>query len=689
MPHFYNNTEKVAVTVEELVPRFWRSQNVLSNAISRNHDNIYGIKALQRGCRGRQLLVDFDTLPAHIQEKLEDPRKLPCALLYFYKIDSTAVEYYTNFRRPDGTYLGTEEQQRYITNASVLIALLQLRERHITERIKTGMSLKGIGTFLCNESNLFNEYLEKKEKPMHNLPTNPIRFKEALSAFEIPFNDGVRDWPYNYFSVIKDVEGKRKANAIKVDERVNAVLNGLFQNISHKPTVKEVYNIYDAFLSGYTGDMYNEDTGEVYSPKEMPKLSESTVRNWLNKWENRAATHLVRAGDRQKYMTKYKPFHQLERVKYASSLISVDDRQPPFKDLQGNRIWFYNGIDVASECWTTFVHGKEKAGIILEFYRQMVRNYTQWGLSLPAEIEAEAALNSSFKDTFLQEGYMFENVRIEANNARGKWVERQNGKLRYELEKKMEGWIGRPHARSEANQNNAEKVKKIPYEQIVEQCVRAIYEWNNSPHSQEPSKTRWEYFLEHQHPELKPTNWKAILPYLGYKQPTSCHTGYIKLKGKHRAIAEDGKILTGDALIEKMKQIEGKEIEVYWLDNNQGEVLKALAYYKERLICEVMEMPTYSRAKKERTTEDEDIRTLQSSYVATVEGFIQKQKKQLQNINVFTKPKAPVQNSFFIPGIDTPTKFTPNDTEEIEDILATEETTPVVPEVSWKKAFYQ
>ena len=110
MPHFYNNTEKVAVTVEELVPRFWSKMIYLSKAISRNHDNIYGIKALQRGCRGRQLLVDFDTLPFHIQEKLEDPRKQEHALLYFYKTDRVAVNYYTTFRRPDGMYLTAGEQ---------------------------------------------------------------------------------------------------------------------------------------------------------------------------------------------------------------------------------------------------------------------------------------------------------------------------------------------------------------------------------------------------------------------------------------------------------------------------------------------------------------------------------------------------------------------------------------------------
>ena len=122
----------------------------------------------------------------------------------------------------------------------------------------------------------------------------------------------------------------------------------------------------------------------------------------MAKWENKAATHKLRSGNRQVYMGNFKPAHQLERPAFAGSLISIDDRNPPFKDLTGKRVWFYNGIDLASECFTVFVYGKTKEGIIIEFYRQMLRNYTEWGLNIPYELEAESSLNSSFTNTFLQ-----------------------------------------------------------------------------------------------------------------------------------------------------------------------------------------------------------------------------------------------------------------------------------------------
>lgn len=668
MPQFWNESNKIAVLVDELVPYYWSSQNVLSKAISQNRNNVYGVKALQNGGgKNRKLIVDFDSLPTHIQKELGDPRLLEHNLLYFYKTDAIAVDFYTSFRRPDGLYMRPEEQQRYITNASVLISLLHLRSRHEAERIKTGMSLRGIYNFLCDESNSFNPILLEKFKLEHNIPTHPTRFKETLNAFETPFNYGDREWPYNFFSLIKDAEGKRKQNPIKVDDNVNMILNGLFKTIPHKPTPTEIHRTYDAFLSGYA-QVYNEDTGEIYNPKEYPKLSERTVSNWLAKWEYRAATHKSRSGDRQQYMNKYVIHHQLERPKFAGSLISVDDRNPPFKDLSGERVWFYNGLDVASGCITTFVYGKSKEGIIKEFYRQMLRNYTEWGINIPDGLEAEMSLNSSFVDTFLKEGNMFQNVRIEANNARGKRIERDNGILRYNIEKERPGWLARPTAKSEANQAGPDKVPKIPYEQIIEGAIEDIYTLNNSPHMDDEEKTRWEYFLEMQHPELRPTNWQTVLPYIGYPQETSCNGGYINLQGRKRAIAMNGEICRGEELINALKVIEGKELMVYWLDDNSGKVLKALAFCDGRFICEVQEMPRYNRAVIERTEDDKKAREIQSAYVMTVESFIRKQEKALQNINVIKKPKPAPKNGFFIPGIDTrPTIITNPESPEVVD----------------------
>ncbi len=119
----------------------------------------------------------------------------------------------------------------------------------------------------------------------------------------------------------------------------------------------------------------------------------------------------------------YEPFHKLKQPEFAGSIISVDDRQPPFEYAAGKRMWFYCGADLGSKAFTCWVYGTSKEGIILEFYPQMVRNYTKWGLQLPYELECESSLNANYKTSLLQPGAMFQQVRIEANNARGKGIE--------------------------------------------------------------------------------------------------------------------------------------------------------------------------------------------------------------------------------------------------------------------------
>jgi hypothetical protein len=231
-----------------------------------------------------------------------------------------------------------------------------------------------------------------------------------------------------------------------VDDLHADMLNNMFSGMDHKPTHAEVARIYKGFLSGCV-EIINEQTGEVYDPKGFRPLSTATVWNHLSKWENKIGNYFSRSGNRQDWMQRFKPYHGLNRLEKAGAIVSIDDRQPPFVyDEKGSRVWFYCGVDVGSEAFTSWVYGTSKEGIIAEFYRQMVRNYAMWGLRLPYELECESALNSSYRDTLLKEGNMFERVRIEANNARGKVIERYWRQLRYGREKQDWGWIARPFA---------------------------------------------------------------------------------------------------------------------------------------------------------------------------------------------------------------------------------------------------
>jgi hypothetical protein len=670
MPHEWNNL--IVVTADELVPAFFNSLKTLQKSITRYEGKSYGIKRVQKGGNGRPMLIAFDSLPKEMQEAIGDPRKITNPLEIFYKQDQGAVDFYTTFSFEDESGLSLKHIEEYITNASVLRAAILLKEAREYERRTKGGSLKGVMSTICNDVILFNKVLTVKHRTQHTLPASEKRFKETFKEFANGFN---------YASLIS-AKLRNENRKIVTDELLN-FLNDLFAEQAHKPTRTEIAKQYTSFLSGYL-EVINTTTGEMYDPKNFKPLSEATIINYLNKWQDKIATHKRRSGDRQKYMGLYKTYHSLDKPTYSGSIISIDDRNPPFKYDANNRVWFYNGIDLASEAWICWVHGKSKEGIIVEFYRQLVRNFAQWGLGLPAELECELNLNSSYKNTFLQEGWMFEHVRMEANNARGKRIERYFETLRYTTEKQREGWLARPHARRESNQagrrnafvtskeDELSKAPIIPYNTIVEGCLRDIEDWNNTPHSAQPEKTRWEYFLEMQHPNLKPINWRAILPHLGYMTRTSCQlNGIIHLNNKEFLLGMNGEVLLGDRLINMMSKVAGNAIDVYWLDDNNGEVLKALVFLKngDTIICEAVPKPTYNRARIERTDKDEQNYQLISAYASSIEAYAKRREAAISEIVVIDKTPRTLNRKFVIPTlkVNEPENDVPREAEILSE----------------------
>lgn len=669
MPHNWNNI--LVVTKDELVPNWYNTEKTLYSEVHRSVTRGWGLKRVQLGGNGRAMLISFDSLPPVIQDGIGDPRKLNHILERFYKVDGEAVKFYTNFKFDDGTYLDAEFQERYIINASVLKAIISLRDARETERRTKGGNLVGIVQSLISDAQSFNTILEKKHNVRHSLPPGEKQFKKLLKDFE----------PNNYANIIS---GKHKnANRRKVDDATIELLNNLFAGQPTKPTATEVHRQYEAFLNGYL-EVINNETSEIYNPSEFKTLGATTVTNYIAQWSNKIGTYAKRSGDRQKFMQQFKPWHSLDKPKYAGSIISIDDRQPPFKMPDGNRIWFYNGIDLGSEAFTCWVYGKAKADIITEFYRQMVRNYADWGFNLPAELEAEMSLNGSFTNTFLKEGAMFQYVRIEANNARGKRIEAYYRQLRYKIEKDKIGWLARPHALSEANQLKVptDQVPTLKYHQIVQSCLEDIETWNNMPHSVHTHMSRWEVFCQKQNPELQPTNYAGILPYIGFRTETSCNVGIIQLNNTLFLLGDEGKIATGNKLISLMMQVEGKDVQIYWLDDNEGKVLKALVYSGTQLICEAIEKPRYQKARIEQTPQDKANRELMSAYVATIEAYGRRQKKAIDTLTIIDNTPKP-NKSFIMPGLNKVTEIPNSDMPDILDLPEVDEI-PVLQSVGLK-----
>ena len=646
MPHFWKDNvgkEILVVSYDELVPNHFKTQESLRVVLCRSKKRGYGINCVRRGCNQRQALISYDSLPTSIKEAIADPRKELHVLEHFWETDKEAVRFFQDYRFDDGRSIKDRHQEKYIGTASILGSVIRLRDARIHEIISKGHVVKHLWQTLCDDVISFAPICKSKFETEFDLPENYRRFKEKVEDFEAQLKSSDKNNAYRW--LIKEYH-----NTNNNQKKTKAMIE-LWENIftqQHKPDYYEVYSIYNDFIYG-KAEIHNKNTGECYVVSDEYKdVSYDTVKNYLSAWESKISTFDKRAGDRQRYIGQFKPAHKMDIDIPAGSLISIDDRQPPFKYDDNNRPWFYIGIDVGSECFTTWVWGKSKGGIILEFYRQMVRNYHEWGFNLPIELECEAHLNSDYRNTLLREGNMFDSVNILANYARGKFIERRFGHLRFGDEKERLGWIGRPFFKKEANQKNDEKIPLIPYDTIIKNSLKDIENWNNSPHRIYKDKTRWEVFCETQSPKTRPINWRGIIPYIGHKTPTSCKAGIVNLQYGTWLLADKGEYVFGEQLLNLMRLAEGEQLDVYWLDGNDGEVIKAFAYIGDEYICELLPQPIYKRSQADRSEQDMINYEIMSKYDTTIMSYGRRHKHEIEQVEVIRHNTFVLNNKFQI-----------------------------------------
>ena len=622
--------EILVVSYDELVPKFYKTEQSLRAVVSRDSKRGFGIRKIRQGKgQGHFALVEFDSLPLEIQEQMNDPRRDKHPIEMFYRHAVEAERFFANYFLPDGRRIPADIRAKYTANVGTIQAVLKLKESRECNFARCGKRVPKMWEHLCKDAVSFKSIQEKIDGTAHNLPENHRRFQEKIDKYsKADSSEAAYETIITDYHVSNSTFGARKVHKNEID-----LFESIFRGIGYKPNYKDVYDVYMDFLFGKK-EIISNTTGEILKPSDFVTVSESTIRMYLSKWESKIATLRLRTGDRQKLLAEVTPYHSMDMPEYAGSLLSIDDRKPPFEYAEGARVWFYLGYDCGADCYTTIVWGKTKEGIILDFYRQMVRNYAEWGLSLPYELECESNLNAGFKKTFLQDGNMFQYVRMEANRARGKIIENKNGAMRYGDERKTSGWIARPFAKSESNREGIEKVPMIPYETIVEQELQLYEKWNNQPHPICKNMTRWDFFMSRQHKDLKPINWMGIIPYIGFETKSSCHTGIVRLNRGECLLGINGQVALGDNLIKLMKLVEGQELNVKWLDGNDGRVLKAFAYIGENYICELVQKPTYARARLEQTEQDIKNRELMSKYVSTVEGFGNRRKKEIEKVTV-------------------------------------------------------
>jgi hypothetical protein len=166
--------------------------------------------------------------------------------------------------------------------------------------------------------------------------------------------------------------------------------------------------------------------------------------------------------------------------------------------------------------------------------------------------------------------------------------------------------------------------------------------------------SRFDYYLQNQNPELVKTNYKSFIQHLGTKRSTSCKAGIVQLDRKDWLLGDKGEIYTGEKLINLLKQVEQQTIQVYFLDDNKGNIIKAFAYdtHDGRYICEILPKPKYQKSKKEKTQADKDAAILMSAYTNTVAVYQRTQKNTIEAVEVINNKPKTVSSSFSIDGFD-------------------------------------
>ena len=95
MPNEYNG--RIAVRSIELIPVFFSNYEALKKTLQRYKDKSHGIKRLQSGGNGRELLIDFDSLDIEIRRALGDPRTVTNWMDSFFKMHEVARQYYCSY----------------------------------------------------------------------------------------------------------------------------------------------------------------------------------------------------------------------------------------------------------------------------------------------------------------------------------------------------------------------------------------------------------------------------------------------------------------------------------------------------------------------------------------------------------------------------------------------------------------
>ena len=607
MEYFGN---RLCISARELIDGGIVSQANYQNWVTRKR-----IKVEQRGCRTKCALVAVDSLPREYKARVEELYPggnavlLRGWILSNYETDQAAVTYFMDWAAREHSDKATAELARkYAVNASVLNCCIKLYNRSRDYRKLMGDKY---------DWSMMAATIETlREEFGHDLPTSTLRFRKKVNEYK----------EYGYECLISGKFGNQYAS--KVDFKTERLVLSITV-LPNQPYGSDVHDMYIRFVCGEL-DVFDIETGEIFNPDDFtdkngdPKdLSESTIRNILNKPANRLLIEKARRGWSEFYHEQMPHMHR-HGGEWSLSQITMDDVDLPRRMKGGEYVHAYYASDVVSQCRVGLAYGREKDDrLVVDCFRDMFRLIEKNGWGMPAGIEVEQHLMSKYKEGFLKAGEVFKFVRFCApQNSQEKYQEALNGAFKTTIAHKNHEGIGRWYGKgarrvdqkkvSDSSNHTYEDRRYYTFEELVADDLRDTYEWNHTLHPNQkkfPGMTRWDVLVGRINPTLRPLDKLTLARYIGERVETS-----IRRNSTVRVAYMDW-WLSGPEVLEQLEPNNHK-VTAYYLPDEEGKPTDVFLYQNDRYIDKVRPMETYNRVMAERTEEDERIKTEQNKIVS-------------------------------------------------------------------------
>ena len=564
------------------------------------------MKRVQLGGNGRPALIEYDSIPERFKQKIikkiGDPRKIEKYRFFrkYLVADTAAKEYYGNYMLESGDYLPEKTVREYTINAMFLKALHIIYNDMSARRKTAGGNQGGIWQQL---SKIINTLKQEDQYKYLTLPANYIRLKQKVNDFN---KEGYKFLIHRNFG---------NQSSRKVNEKLERLILSLYA-MENNPFAERVLELYAEFLN-LKLMLIDKATGELFDTKDFSKnnkpilISIATIHNYIHNPDNQRKVDKLRKSASD-YTMANTPFVRRSLPDFAGSMISMDDRTLPRK---GDDKWIngYFAMDVASGAYIakTYTYDKPTIETVLECFRDMYRTIITNNLYWPAECEVEHFLMKSIEDKLND---MFTYVRFcNPANSREKSMEHGFRAKKYTDEKKYQKGIERWYGRGVYKKNQDIK-QKLTKEQVVADDIESINRHNNSLHPNQKlykNMTRWDVFLNRQHPDLYRPQKFRLFKHIGYYTETSItNNNEVQVQGETYWIDFDilkrlrNKRLNTIKLKDKSTRY---AIDAYWLPDENGIIHEVFLYQNDTFLCKAEKVDKFQKARIEQTQDDKDI----------------------------------------------------------------------------------